>query len=96
VLTTDGSTVDIGPEELSTLLGYALHVVAFKAGASFLDRTKPGLDAFLAAAVQRNHLLKLTRWYTHYQKEGYAWSVVPEAPMTGDPTTGDPLTGGQV
>ena len=85
VLTADGDFVNIGSEELDTLTGYALHVCAIKAGASFLERTKPYLEQFIKAAVQRNHLLKLTRWYTHFQKEGYAWSVIPDAPTTGQP-----------
>lgn len=85
VLTADGNYVDIGPEELDTLTGYALHVCAIKAGASFLERTKPYLEQFVEAAVKRNGLLKLTRWYTHFQKEGYAWSMVPDAPTTGQP-----------
>jgi hypothetical protein len=85
VLTADGDFVDIGPEELDTLTGYALHVCAMKAGASFLERTKPYLEQFIKAAVERNGLLKKTRWYTHFQKEGYAWSMIPDAPTTGQP-----------
>lgn len=85
VLTDDGDYVNIGPEELDTLTGYALHVCAVKAGASFLERTKPYLEQFVKAAVERNALLKLSRWYTHFQKEGYAWSVIPDAPTTGQP-----------
>lgn len=85
VLNSDSSYVDIGSEEFDTLTGYALHVCALKAGASFLDRTKPYLEQFVQAAVQRNGLLKMTRWYTHFQKEGYAWSMIPDAPTTGQP-----------
>lgn len=85
VLSADGDFVDIGSEELDTLTGYALHVCAMKAGASFLERTKPYLEDFLEAAVRRNGLLKLTRWYTHFQKEGYAWSMIPDAPTVGQP-----------
>lgn len=94
VLTADGDTVDIGPEELDTLTGYALHVCAMKAGASFLERTKPYLEDFIEAAAKRNGLLKLTRWYTHYQKEGYAWSLIPDAPTTGQPANVPPGGGG--
>lgn len=92
VLTTDGATVDIGPEEFDTLLGYALHTLSIKGTATFIERTKPNLAAFIEAAAKRNHLLKLTRWYTHFQKEGYAWSLIPDAPTTGTPE--DSLPGG--
>lgn len=90
VLTTDGALVDIGPEELDTLVGYMLHVVALKAGAAFLERTKPQLEAFIQAAATRNHLLKLTRWYTHFHKEGYAWSGTPVAETAGQPEGATP------
>jgi hypothetical protein len=92
VLTGEGQFVDVGPEELDTLLGYALHVCAMKAGPAFLERTKPQLESFIAAAVSRNHLLKRTRWYTLFQKEGYAWSCIPAAPAVGTPE--DALPGG--
>lgn len=95
VLSSDGEFVDIGSEEFDILTGYALHVCALKAGASFLDRTKPYLEAFIKAAVERNHLLKMTRWFTHFQKEGYAWSMVPDAPVTGQPAD-VPAGGGAV
>lgn len=85
VLTADADTIDIGPEELSTLVGYALHVCAMKAGASFLERTKPQLKAFIEAAATRNTLIKKTRWYTALQKSGYAWSMLPNALPPGAP-----------
>lgn len=94
VLASDGAFVDIGPEELDTLLGYMLHVVALKAGAAFVERTKPNLEAFIAAAVQRNALLKRTRWFTLFQKEGYAWSMIPAAPAVGQPEDAAPGGGG--
>lgn len=90
VLLTDGAFIDIGPEELDVLLGYMLHVCAMKAGASFLERTKPQLEAFMRAAVSRNHLLKFTRWYTLFNKEGYAWSCQPEAQAAGAPEGSTP------
>lgn len=85
VLTLDADLVDIGPEELNTLLGYAVHVLALIPGAAFLDRTKPQLEAFIQATVARNVLLKRTRWYTLFQKQGYAWSLLPPAQAVGAP-----------
>lgn len=85
VLTADNSLLDIGPEELDTLLGYMTHVVAIKTGSRLLERTLPGLKAFVDAAVARNRFLKLTAWYTHYQKTGYAWSLLPQGQTVGTP-----------
>lgn len=88
VLAADGDLVDIGPEELNTLLGYSLHVLAMKAGASFLDRTKPYLEQFVEACVEKNGRLKLTKWYAHFQKHGYGWSMLPPGSETGAPADG--------
>lgn len=85
VLTTDLATVDIGPEELNTILGYALHVCAVKTGASFLERTKPYLEQFVRAVAQKNDRLKLTKWYALFQKEGYGWTMLPPSQEAGAP-----------
>lgn len=95
VLTADGDFIDIGPEELNTLLGYALHVLALKATASFVDRTKPYLEQFIQAAVEKNARLKLTRWYAHFQKHGYGWSLLPPAVPVGAPTDGSGIAEGK-
>jgi len=58
VLTADGDYVDIGQEELNTLIGYALHVLSFKMGAEIFKKMKPQFDAFIAAAMERNAQLK--------------------------------------
>lgn len=83
VLTTDADTVDIGSEEYDTLLGYAMHVLALKGSATFLERTKPNLAQFIDAAGKRNQLLKASRWFTNFQKEGYAWSMMTTAGVAG-------------
>lgn len=90
VLSADNIPLDVGPEELNILLGYMLHVAAIKAGGRLLARTVPGLRAFIEAAVARNKLLKLTAWYTHYQKTGYAWTLLPEARTVGTPNAPAP------
>lgn len=85
VLAADGDFVDIGPEELSTLLGYALHAAAFKGGAALLERTKAYLGAFIEAAATRNQALKRTRWYAHFHEHGYHWETLPPATQPGAP-----------
>jgi hypothetical protein len=94
VLTADGSVVDIGPEELNTLLGYALHVCALKAGASFLERTKPYLEQFIKACAEKNGKLKLTKWYAHFQKDGYGWTLLPPSQEVGAPVDGSGVNSG--
>lgn len=85
VLTADGDSLDIGPEELNTLLGYMLHDAALAAGAGFVERTKPGLEAFIQAAARRNRFLRETTWYTRLNEEGYPWALQPEGVPVGDP-----------
>ncbi len=63
VLVTPGDYVDLGQEEHDVLLGYALHVLAFKRGGSLLPATYPGWQAFLQAAAQRNRQLKASAFY---------------------------------
>lgn len=54
ILVNAGDYIDLGQEEHDTLLGYALHVLAFKLGGQTLVRTYPGWLAFLRAAAARN------------------------------------------
>lgn len=86
VMTTDASTADIGPEELDTLLGYALHDAAMKAGASVVQRTKKYHVAFVKAAGERNGLLKATRWYRRVVGQTpYSWPQHQPAAVVGVP-----------
>lgn len=86
VLVSDTATVNIGSEELDILLGYATHVAALKTGTRLLERTTPGLTAFLRAAGTRNPLLQQSAWYANFQKTEYAWNTRPEVPAVGSPT----------
>lgn len=88
VLTADGDLVDIGPEEFSTLIGYALHDAALKGGTTLLTRTKGYLEAFLEAAGERNQFLRRTAWYTRLHPHPYAWSSRPSRPVVGAPEGG--------
>lgn len=58
VLTDDAQYVDIGEEELSTLVGYALHAAALSAGMPTLARTVGGWKGLLEAGQLRNQQLR--------------------------------------
>lgn len=55
--------VDLGQEEHDVLLGYALHVLAFKVGGSLLTHSYGGWQAFLRAAGQRNKQFAASAFY---------------------------------
>lgn len=57
VLVNDTDFIDIGSEELNTLIGYTLHILAFKSGGEYFAKTRPMLDAFRKAALTRNAML---------------------------------------
>jgi hypothetical protein len=63
VLTTDGGAVNLGDELLTTLLGYALHVLSFKKGGPAFQATTPLLQAFLLEAAEENDQLKTSSIY---------------------------------
>lgn len=54
LLVNNGDFLDLGDEEISTLLGYALHVLSFYKGAEALKKTRPLYLAFMQAAIKRN------------------------------------------
>lgn len=54
ILVNAGDFLDLGEEELSVLLGYALHVLSFAKGIEALMASRPLYLAFLRAAVARN------------------------------------------
>lgn len=85
ILESDGAYVDLGQEELDTLIGYALHSAALKAGTRLLTRTLPGLQAFMAAAAARNQLLYRTTWHDFEQISAYSWTLTPSSPRIGQP-----------
>jgi hypothetical protein len=57
-LTSASDYVQLGEEEQSAILDYALHAAAFKRGAAFLEMTKEAHDRFKLAAVLRNNQLR--------------------------------------
>lgn len=56
-LSADGDYIDIGQEELNTILGYAVHILCFKRGGEQFLKTKPMYDEFVKVAATRNALL---------------------------------------
>jgi len=92
VLFNGGDAIDIGPEELDTLLGYVVHSLALKPGSALLTRTLPGLEAFVRAAATRNPLIRQTRWYSTVVKEGYPW---PQTANLAEPGSSGPNTSRQ-
>lgn len=62
VLAVDADLLDLGEEDINTILGYALHTLSFKSAAIF--RTTLDLyKSFLTAAGERNDRLQLTAFY---------------------------------
>jgi len=66
VVVEDGDTVDIGEEDLTTLLGYSLHVLTFKKGGPAFAATMPYFTAFLEGAADLNDLIKTSQFYRRY------------------------------
>lgn len=58
-----GSTIDLGDEDFHVLVGYALHVCAFREGGPRWRATQNYYQDFLMAAGQRNDALRRLAWY---------------------------------
>lgn len=54
LLVNPGDYLNMGDEEISALLGYALHVLAFAKGYDALQRTRPHWLAFIKTCALRN------------------------------------------
>jgi hypothetical protein len=63
VLVAGTDYLDLGDEELTALLGYALHVLSFSKGADALAATRPLYLAFLKAAADRNAVFAASSLY---------------------------------
>lgn len=66
VLTDDDDYVDIGLEELSTLLGYCLHILTLKEGGPRFQSTIGVYRAFIQAAAMRNDVFRASSFYRHF------------------------------
>ena len=63
---TNGMYINIGNEELTYVLDYARHFLAFKEGQGELDATLPGVERLVAAAALKNSRLTVTNTYKRY------------------------------
>lgn len=63
VMIAAGDFLDLGDEELTAILGYALHVLSFSKGAAALTATMPLYLAFLKAAAERNAIFASSSFY---------------------------------
>lgn len=88
-LTADSDTIDLGEELLSVLLGYALHVAAFKKGGPFFESTLPFFKAFLSAAAEENDQIKTSTIYRRVM----GLDRRDLRPLRGTPTDLDTLAG---
>lgn len=61
--TSDIELVQIGPEDISEILNYAVNVLTFKCGGNEFLETMKGYDSFLAAAANRNKVLAVKARY---------------------------------
>lgn len=62
-LVADGDFLNLGDEEINTLLGYALHVLSFAKGSEALAKTQPYRIAFYKAAALRNATFAASSMY---------------------------------
>lgn len=63
ILVNPGDFLDLGDEEINTLLGYALHVLSFAKGIAALQATRPLYVAFVKAAAKRNAVFAASSVY---------------------------------
>lgn len=63
ILVLDADFVDLGQEEHDQLLGYALHVLAFKVGGDLFNSTMPLFQSWMKAAGERNAQFKASSLY---------------------------------
>lgn len=63
ILAVSGDYLDMGSDEVSTLLGYALHVLSFTKGIEAVQATLPLRTAFFAAAAKRNAVFAASNLY---------------------------------
>lgn len=63
VLVNSGDFIDLGQEEHNQLLGYALHVLAFKLGGETFEATIPLYHSWVTAAGQRNNQFRASSLY---------------------------------
>lgn len=63
ILVNVGDFLDLGDEEINTLLGYALHVLSFAKGIAAMAATRPLYIAFIKSAADRNAVFAASSIY---------------------------------
>jgi hypothetical protein len=69
--------IDLGQELFDVLLGYALHVLAFKIGGQTLTDSYPKWRDFLKAAAQENHQFAASAYYRKLMGLDWQRSLMP-------------------
>lgn len=89
ILTADSSTMDLSESLLTTLLGYAQHVLLFKRGGPAFSVTMPLFQTFLQEAAEENDQLKTSNIYRRIM----GLDPRGQAPMRGQKTLLDTIAG---
>lgn len=89
VLVEDGDTVDLNESLLTTLLGYAQHVLTFKKGGPAFEATQGFFRTFLQEAAEENDQLKTSNVYRRVM----GLDRRDQHPLHGTPTLLDPIAG---
>lgn len=66
ILQNDGDLVDIGQDELNSLLNYLQHIASFKEGGKEFSATQDEFKSFLKSCGQRSAILRASNIYRKY------------------------------
>lgn len=66
ILANDGDLVDIGQDELNSLLNYLQHIASFKEGGKEFSATQDEFKSFLKSCGQRSAILRASATYRKY------------------------------
>ncbi len=88
ILVNAGDFINIGDEEFSTLLGFALHLLAFKAPDQQFQQTEPLRKAFYQAAAERNTQFAASDFFRHFRGGDYQRSEQPQHRPTQEQAAG--------
>lgn len=65
-LAADGDFVDLAEADVNVLLGFALHILAFKKGGVIFQALEPYFRQFLQAAAEENSLITTAQFYRKF------------------------------
>lgn len=100
ILVNAGDLINLGSEEINTLLGYALHVLSFSKGITALQATRPLYLAFFKAAAARNAIFAASSLYRKIIGRDFLRTSAPmvsaESSASAEPllSTKEPSSGG--